>query len=186
MAWSAARLLIIESADLPRADCLAVLAGSGAYVERTKLAAQLFNEGRAPKILLTGDHMPGPWSTVHQRNLSFAERAVAELRTAGVPSDRIEVLPQRVSSTHDEAVALREYAVAHNLRSLLVVTSAYHSRRARWTLRRAFAESGVEVGLSPVSLDERAPSPATWWLSGQGWSTIATEYVKLVYYRLRY
>ena len=77
-----------------------------------------------------------------------------------MPQTRIEVLSPLVSSTHEEAVLLREFAAAHNLRSLLFVTSAYHSRRALWTLRRVFEGSGVEIGLDFVPAGQmQTPGP---------------------------
>jgi uncharacterized SAM-binding protein YcdF (DUF218 family) len=173
---------------LARADALAVLSGSSAYVERTRRAAQLFNEGRAPEIILTDDHERGGWSNGQQRNPFFVERAFEELRSAGVPAEKIVVLPlpQEASGTYDESLTLRDYATAHGLHSLLVVTSAYHSRRALWTLRRVFQGSGVTVGLDPAAAGEASPAPVAWWLDRRGWQTVATEYPKLVYYWLRY
>jgi uncharacterized SAM-binding protein YcdF (DUF218 family) len=178
--------LLIVSSELPRADALVVLSGSGAYVERTQYAAQLFAEERAPKIILTNDSERGPWSEEEQRNLTFAERATAELRRGGVTADRIEVLPDAVSSTYTEALALRRYAAEHGLRSILVVTSAYHSRRALWTLRHVFQGSGVEVGLEAVAPGQQSPRPATWWWHLTGWQMVAPEYPKLIYYWLHY
>jgi uncharacterized SAM-binding protein YcdF (DUF218 family) len=185
LAWGMARALMVR-AELAHADALAVLAGADAYRERTHAAAQLFAEGRAPKILLTNDNLRGGWSTEQQRNPYFVERAFDELRRAGVPAESIEVLPETVSSTHDEAVRLREYATAHNLRSLLVVTSAYHSRRALWTMRRVFRDDGMLIGLDAAATGEQAPNPATWWLHPRGWRTVALEYPKIVYYWLKY
>lgn len=185
VAWAAARALIV-GAELARADAIVVLAGSSAYVERTRLASQLYGEGRAPVVLLTNDNERGGWSSAEQRNPFFVERAINELTAAGVPRERIEVLPQPVASTYDEARALRDYTAAHNLRALLVVTSAYHSRRALWTLRHVFAGSNVEIGLMPVAPGAQTPAPAAWWLSGRGWRVVAGEYVKLFYYRIHY
>ena len=185
LAWAAARALIMR-AELERPDALVVLAGSSAYVERTHLAARLFREGRAPVVLLTDDAERSGWSSAEQRNPYFVERAVAELAGAGVPRERIKVLPQHVASTHDEARALREYAAAHDMRALLVVTSAYHSRRALWTLRREFDGSGVEVGVETVAPGGHTPGTALWWLHARGWQAVAGEYVKLLYYRVRY
>jgi uncharacterized SAM-binding protein YcdF (DUF218 family) len=185
VAWAAARALVVR-ADIAHADAVAVLAGSSAYVERTRLAAQLYAEGRASVVLLTNDNERGGWSSAEQRNPFFVERAVGELTAAGVPREHIVVLPQPVASTYDEAHALRDYAAAHDLRALLVVTSAYHSRRALWTLRRVFAGSNVEVGLAAVAPGAQTPAPALWWLSGRGWRVVAGEYVKLFYYRIHY
>ncbi len=184
-AWGAARWLVVR-AELPRADALAVLAGSSTYVERSRRAAELFAEGRAPRVLLTDDGQRGGWSAAEERNLFFVERAAEELRRAGVPADSIEVLQPKVSSTHDEAVRLREYAGARGLRSVLVVTSAYQSRRALWTLRRVFEGSGVEVGLDAVEPGRQTPSAFAWWLSPLGWKLVPGEYLKMIYYRLRY
>jgi uncharacterized SAM-binding protein YcdF (DUF218 family) len=184
-AWGAARALIVKS-ELARADTLVVLGGSSTYVERARWAAQLFKEGRAPKIILTNDNRQGGWSNAERRNPLFVERAVEELRRASVPAESIEVLPQAVSSTYEEALLLREHAAAHNLKSLLVVTSAYHSRRALWVMRRVLAGSGVEVGISPVAPGGQTPSPGVWWLRPRGWDAVAAEYPKLVYYWLCY
>lgn len=189
-AWAVAARVAAEalvvSAELERADALVVLAGSSAYVERTARAAELYKEGRAPVVVLTNDGQLSGWSNESQTNPTFAERARAELIKAGVPPERIESLPRRVGSTHDEAVLLSEYARERSLRSLLVVTSGYHSRRALWTFRRAFEGSGVEVGVSEVEPGLQTPSPGTWWFSPRGWRTVAGEYVKMGYYRLRY
>ena len=73
---------------------------------------------------------------------------------------------------------------ARKLRSLLVVTSAYHSRRALWTLSRVFAGTGIEIGLQSVETGEQTPAPATWWLHLRGWQMVGGEYVKNVYYRI--
>lgn len=185
LAWVAARALVVR-AELDHADALVVLSGSSAYIERTQSAAQLWSEGRAPLVLLTNDPMLGGWIEAERRNPSFTVRAMEELKRAGVAADRIEVLPQLVTSTYEEAVALKEYALARGLRSILIVTSSYHSRRALWTLRRVFQGSGIEVGLYAVAPGQQMPRPATWWWHPFGWQVVALEYVKLVYYLLQY
>jgi uncharacterized SAM-binding protein YcdF (DUF218 family) len=168
------------------AGAIVVLAGSSTYVERTRMAAALYSEGRAPRVVLTNDGLLGGWSEAEQRNPRFVERAAGELMRAGVPAESIETIGREVSSTHEEAAALREYAEARGLRSLVVVTSAYHSRRALWTLQRAFDGSGVAVTLEAVAPGEQSPATWMWWLSPLGWKMVAGEYAKLVYYHLFY
>lgn len=185
LAWVAAKALVVRS-ELPHADALVVLAGSSTYVERTHRAAQLFAEGVAAKIVLTNDNLPSGWSAVHQRNPLFVERAADELRRQGVPAEKIEIVPGAVSSTYDEIKRVREYSVAHGLRSILVVTSAYHSRRAWWTLRHVFRGSDVAIGLDAAVPGQQSPWPATWWWHRAGWQMVPVEYGKMVYYWLRY
>jgi uncharacterized SAM-binding protein YcdF (DUF218 family) len=183
--WVAAEALIVSS-DLAHADALVVLAGSSTYLERTHRAAQLFKEGRAPKIILTNDNLKSGWSAEEERNPLFVERAAAELKRLGVPGQMIEVVPGRVVSTYDEAVQLRQYAGERGLRSILVVTSAHQSRRALWTFRRVFQGSDVEIGLDPVAPGEQAPTSATWWRHRLGWKLVPGEYGKMVYYWIYY
>ncbi|MGA9997587.1 MAG: YdcF family protein [Pyrinomonadaceae bacterium] len=185
IAWGAARALFVDE-ELAHADALVVLSGSGAYVERTRLAAKLWKEGRAPQVVLTNDNQRGGWSEAEQRNPFFVERAFQELRRAGVPEDKIVVLPEEVMGTYDEVLSLRRYAGAKNLRSILVVTSGYHSRRALWTMRKVFQGSEVAIGLKAIESGEQSPPPATWWLHIEGWRMVALEYVKLIYYRVEY
>ncbi len=184
-AWAAARALIVE-VPVARPEAIVVLSGASAYAERARAAAELFAAGRAPKIILTNDGERGGWSSAEQRNPFFSELAAAELVRAGVPAEKIEFVAQAVSNTYDEARAVRDHAAARNLRSLLVVTSAYHSRRAEWTWRRVFAGSGVELGMSTAPAEGPSPAPAWWWLRARGWRTVAAEYPKLIYYRLKY
>lgn len=177
VAWAAGRALVV-SEGLERADALVVMSGSADYAERAAAAARLFREGRAPVILLTDDGQRGPWSDAEQRNPFFHERAREELRRAGVPDEKIELVPGVVTGTREEAGRLRGHAGARGLRSLLVVTSAYHTRRALRTLRQTFDGAGVALGVEPAG----APPAAFWWLSAEGWRTVAGEYAKMVYY----
>lgn len=160
------------------------MSGSAVYKERTQRAAEYYREGLANRILLTNDNLRGEWSNTEQRNPFFYERARNNLLLLGVPAESVEVISKPVTNTYDEAEVLREYAVTHGLRSLLVVTSAYHSRRALWTLNRVFAGSGIEISLQTVETGEQTPPPLTWWLHFRGWRMLVGEYVKNVYYRL--
>jgi len=185
VAWGVARALVVRD-EWPRADVIVVLSGASEYVERTRYAAELWRRGVAPKIVLTNDNLRGGWNSEQQRNPYFIEREAEELRRAGVPGAQIEALPEPVASTYDEAVRLRAYASEQGIGSVLVVTSAYHSRRALWTMRRVFGGTSVRVGVAPVATGAQTPTPLTWWLSARGWRSVAPEYPKLVYYRLRY
>jgi uncharacterized SAM-binding protein YcdF (DUF218 family) len=184
-AWLAAQALIVTP-EPARADALAVLAGSATYLERTQHAAQLFRAGRAPRIILTNDNIRSGWSVAEQRNPLFVERAVEQLRSAGVPADKIDIVPGNVFSTYDEVLRLREYAGLRGWRSLLVVTSAYQSRRARWTLHRVFNGSGVTTGVDAAPPGQQSPRAATWWLHRFGWKLVPGEYAKLIYYWIKY
>jgi uncharacterized SAM-binding protein YcdF (DUF218 family) len=184
VAWLGARWLIV-SAPLERADAIVILSGSATRRERVQHAAHLFAQQRAQKILLTTDNQQGGWSAAEQRNPYSHEIAVKELLRLGVPSQNIEVVVPPVSSTWDEAVRISEYSRIHNLNSILIVTSSYHSRRALRSFRTRFQGSNTQIGLDPVATGIQTPPPATWWLHTRGWQMVAVEYFKLIYYRSR-
>ena len=184
VAWSAGAFLMAES-ELASADVLVLLSGAPDYSERARHAAELWREQRASRILVTNDATRGPWSEAQQRNPFFYELSIAELQRNGVPAGSIYLVPKEVGSTYEEAQEVRTYAEANGLRTLLVVTSAYHSRRALWTYRRVFSDSNIAIGVSPARAGEAA-TPALWWLTVTGWKTVPIEYVKLGYYWVHY
>jgi uncharacterized SAM-binding protein YcdF (DUF218 family) len=168
-------------------DALVIFSGSGAYRERTRRAAEIFLQDGASFVLLTNDGQLAGWSTSKQRNSSFVELAFEALEASGVPSSSIEVLDSPVSSTFTEVMAVRALAEARGLHSIMFVTSPYHSRRALWTIDEVFARTGKRVGLDYAPLGSRAsPGLWRWWLSTRGWKQITSEYVKTLYYRVRY
>lgn len=185
VAWVAA-LSLITNASLERADAIVVLSGSAIYVERARYAGKLYQEGRAPRVILTNDNMRGGWSQERQTNPFFIESARDELLAAGVPKEKIDAIPGNVESTFDETLAARSYAAQNNLRSLLFVTSAYHTRRTLWTLHKVFDQSGIVVGVQSAQPGEQTPTPGTWWLHPRGWRSVALEYPKLLYYYWEY
>jgi uncharacterized SAM-binding protein YcdF (DUF218 family) len=186
VAWaliaSLAPRALVVSAPLASADAIVVLSGSSAYVERTRKAAELYREGRAPLVLLTDDNTRGGWSSAKQTNPFFVERAKEELINAGVPADRITIIPGSASSTRDEAVIVKQYVERERLRSVLIVTSSYHSRRALRTMQQVFADNGISIGLEPSSTSPTA----FWWVRPQGWRTVGSEFLKTIYYWFNY
>ena len=182
-----AERLIVEK-PLERADAILVLGGSSVYLERTQKAAQLFKNGVAPKIFLTNDGTKAGWSKLEQRNPPYVELAEKSLTEQGVPPDAIEILPGVVESTQDEANLLAETAKERKLKSLLIVTSAYHTRRAKRAFEKVFTEKSLptQIGIQAAPTGIQTPSPSFWWFSPQGWQTISSEYMKSLYYWVYY
>ena len=184
-AWVLARSLVVR-VPVSKADAIVVMSGSATFRERAQHAATLFNEGRAPRIVLTNDYLQSSWSEQEQRNPYYYERSRDELRSAGVPDDKIAVIMVPITGTYDEVVLLKHYAEANHLSSLLVVTSAYHSRRVLWTFRHVFAGTGKLIGIDPAAPGVETPAVGTWWLHRLGWEMVPKEYVKMLFYWLRY
>lgn len=179
---------LVVSRPLPRADVLVVLAGAADYAERIDATARLYRQSVAPRVLLTDDGLQTGWFPDEQRNPFFVDLARRRLLASGVPADAIEVVPGKVSGTHSEATLLSAVARERGLDSLLVVTSACHSRRAIGTFESVFETAGVRtrLGVHPAPDDKGDFPGALWWLTARGWRQVAGEYLKLAYYLARY
>jgi len=185
LAWAGAHLLIVKS-DLASADAIVVMSGSATYRERADWAAKLYREGRAPIVILTNDSLKSGWDKKEERNPYFYELAARELQRLGVPESKIQIVSDIALGTYEESVGVRDYAGAHQLKRLLVVTSAYHTRRTLWSLRHACEGSGIEIGIDSPPPGWQTPAPARWWWRRWGWKVVAGEYMKLIYYWMRY
>ncbi len=186
-AWYAAERLIVEQ-PVEHAEAILVLGGSAAFVERTQKAAQLFKDGIAPKIFLTNDGTKAGWSKKEKRNPPYVELAEQSLIVQGVPAESIEILPTVTESTHDEAELLAKTAKDRGIKSILLVTSAYHTRRALWIFEKTMQYNNVfvELGIAAPPPGQQTPPPFYWWLTANGWNFVAGEYLKTAYYWLYY
>ena len=173
--------LIVEK-PLANADAIIVLSGSAVYKERTKKAAELYRLGVAPRIFITNDGEHAGWSKTEKANPSFVDLERRELIADGVSPDAITILPGEVSGTDSEAKAIAAEIDARPISSLLIVTSAYHTRRALRTFDRILAGKNVEIGIAHSPVGEGTPEPVFWWLTLRGWPMVAGEYVKSVAY----
>lgn len=175
--------LIVEK-PLAKADAILILGGASTYVERTQKAVELYQSGVAAKIFLTDDGERAGWSRLEKRNPPYVELAQKRLIFLGVPAQNIEILQPQVAGTIDEARILLAKSQTEKLNGILIVTSAYHTRRALWTFEREFAAANIktELGIAAAPTGEQTPPPKYWWLGHRGWNLVAGEYVKFVVY----
>ena len=180
-----AKILIVEK-PLKKADAILILGGSATYIERTQKAAELYRNNVSDKILLTDDGERGGWNQREETNLKFVELARRSLTAGGVPAQNIEILEPQVAATIDEARLLADTAKARNLKKILLVTSAYHTRRALWIFEKTAANDQIEIGIESPETGIETAAPPMWWITPRGWQNVGGEYVKFVYYWMFY
>lgn len=176
-----ATYLIVER-PLGRADAILVLSGSAVYKERTKKAAELYTNKVAATVIITNDGTNAGWFSGEQQNPPYVELERRELIANGVAADAIVVLPGTVAGTDEEAKAIATEIDRLAVKSLIIVTSAYHTRRALKTFDTILAGREIEIGIDSPPPGDRTPAPGYWWLTPRGWQTVAGEYVKIAVY----
>jgi uncharacterized SAM-binding protein YcdF (DUF218 family) len=118
--------------------------------------------------------------SVAQPDLSITGIATA----AGVPAARLHPIATTVTSTYEEAMAVRALAEEQDWHSLIVVTSPVHTRRSRAVFRSVFADSGVTVMVQPASAEEH--DGEFWWQDEEERELVLNEYLKLFAFSIGY
>lgn len=151
-----------------KADAIVAVSG-GDTSARTREAVKLYQNGWAPKLIFSGaaQDKTGP---------SNAEVMRREAMRAGVPDADI-IIEELSATTKQNAENTRQIFQENNISSVILVTSAYHQRRAGLEFK---ARAGERVLLRnhPVSQDNQWSS--WWWLTPTGWFLAIGEFVKII------
>ena len=176
-----ANFLIID--DKPaKADIIYVL--NGDHNTRPYKAAELYKAGYAPKVVIArAEDSPAAMQGLIANDTDISDHV---FQLAGVPETAIVelMIPGGVSNTFDEASALQQYCREKSLHRVIVVTSAFHTRRARWVISKMLSPMGVETRMAPAP--DAKYGPRNWWKREDGLIACQNEYLKLIYYWFKY
>lgn len=179
---AAAAALVLIASNIPAAfldvedplepaDAALVMTGDVGF-ERTTAASRLVREGKARLLVLTGGE---PWPG--DSAASLRERALRE----GVPGERIRY-EDRSTDTRESLLYVAPILRDEGVRTVVLVTSPYHQRRAFLAARRALP--GLRIVNRPVRTRPWPPE-GPWWREATTRRLVLQEYAKLVYYGLR-
>jgi uncharacterized SAM-binding protein YcdF (DUF218 family) len=163
---------------------IAVVLGGGEG-ERLGAALRIWKEGRVPAILITGPATPLLRVYTGEDSLTQGEAKRRIAVRKGVPDSSV-YLALGPTSTYEEAVTVRGFLEERKIRRAIVVTSPFHSRRARRTFLHIFRDSPVEITLETLPLDLSYHRPEQWWTREHDMMTVFTETLKTLFYWNRY
>jgi uncharacterized SAM-binding protein YcdF (DUF218 family) len=152
--------LVVED-PLEKADAIFVL--SGTRLERPLEAYDLYKEGWAPRIMLFRVVSDYGEAELMKRGFEFPLESDVQqdvLRRLGMPEGTVAVLSEE-DSTRDEALEVRAAAVANGWKTIIIVTSKQHTRRARLVVARRLAGTDVKVIMRASRYD--LTDAAHWW-----------------------
>jgi uncharacterized SAM-binding protein YcdF (DUF218 family) len=111
-----------------------VLALPGDAERRPFMAAALVNAGFAKRaIIVRNEISPDEEDGIVPPSWAIAKRVYL---ARGVPEEKIVVLGGQSNSTLADMEVLTDFLSKHPHARVAIVTSAFHTRRARWTLSR--------------------------------------------------
>lgn len=149
------------------ADAIVAVSG-GDTLARTDEAIGLYQHGWASKLIFSGaaEDKSGP---------SNAEVMRREALAAGVPAQNI-LIEEYSTTTKQNAENTQSIFQQNNIKSVILVTSGYHERRAG--LEFSSRSANVTVRDHPVSHDDQWS--AFWWLTPVGWFLAVGEFIKII------
>lgn len=169
---------IVSDDDGGPADAVLVLSGDRGL--RTATAIRRFLKGNIDWLVLysTDELLLGS----QKRKGEYArEEAIRK----GISARQI-LLPEILHSTFEESQYARHLIGERGWKKIVVVTNAFHTRRARWIFHKVLAGSGCEIRFLASSLAEEKHSLDRWWTREDELIWVFNETVKGALYFFKY
>ena len=158
--------LLIRSDSPEKADLIYVLAGDF-WGNRVLVGSQLGARGYAQRVLFSGGIYQGAYE---------GDMSVRFAVDHGYPQQLFLAAPLTAQSTIEEAIELRPIFQRLRAKSVLLVTSDFHSRRAALAFRLFIP--GVHFLM--VAAPDTVFDPNSWWKSPGGRRLVFSEYEKIL------
>ncbi|MDE2058757.1 MAG: YdcF family protein [candidate division NC10 bacterium] len=174
------RYLMTED-RLQKAEAIAVLAGDGG-VGRTLEAIRLYQDGYAPRIILTNQRLPKGYEALARLGITVPEERNIQwmvLKAMRVPATVVLQVSERANSTESEMVYLVRLLKEHRIGTVILVTDRSHSTRASKILARV---SGGRIAIISRPTRYDTFDPEGWWRSRADAKEVVLEYGKLLNY----
>jgi len=170
----AGSFLAVSSQALDKADLVVALGGDNG--SRTRKAAELFDQGLASYVLVTG--LEGSFADTRSFYLNWRARFLTE---RGVPDDAV-LFDALSANSWEEAVNTLRLMREKNWQRVLVISDPPHLRRLAWVRGKVFEGSGKEYRLIAASME--GWSPGRWWENDTSAQYVLMEIIKLTYYKV--
>jgi uncharacterized SAM-binding protein YcdF (DUF218 family) len=154
-----------------KAETVVVLAGDY-WGHRIEKAAELVRAGYAPSVLVSGP--PGFYG------VNESEAAVQFAVRQGYPAAWFIAVPHSATSTRDEAAVMLAELRRRNIHSFLLVTSNFHTARARRIYRATERAMGGGPSMRVVACPDQYYTADSWWRKREGWKTAYMEWTKTI------
>jgi uncharacterized SAM-binding protein YcdF (DUF218 family) len=156
--------------DGPAKADIAVVLGGDYWGNRILRAAELVKQGYVPAALVSGP--PGFYG------INEADAAIRFAVSKGYRPEWFIPVRHRALSTREEAGVLLAELRRRDVHSFLLVTSDYHTGRARRIFLSLERASGGGPAIRTVTAPDEFFRPATWWKSREGQKTVLLEWMK--------
>ena len=175
---------LIAGEPLEKSDAAVVLNTGIEYYPRLIEAADLYNKGLVKKVVINGNRKTDILRKLEEKGFIYCcpwyEEKLQILELYNVRrNDVVTLSVEDVYDTVGESEAVGKELIKLGLSRLLLVTSKYHTRRARHIWRNVWPKQ-FEIGTVAARTDPY--NPLEWWKSGRQIKWVLSEYGAWVYY----
>jgi uncharacterized SAM-binding protein YcdF (DUF218 family) len=151
-----------------KVDAIMAISG-GDTAARAREAIALYQEGWSDKIIFSGaaQDKTGPSNAVAMRRQAVSD---------GVPESAV-LTEGNSATTRQNAEQAQALFKENNIHTVILVTSAYHQRRASLEFNKRTGGT-VEILNHPVPQDNQWSR--LWWLTPGGWWLAVSEFFKII------
>jgi uncharacterized SAM-binding protein YcdF (DUF218 family) len=160
---------LVHDEGAAKAEIAVVLAGDP-WGHRLTKGAELVRQGYVPQVVVSGP--PGIYG------VNEADAAIQWATARGYPKEWFIPLRHSGLSTSTEAIAVLDLLRERKVGSFLLVTSGYHTGRARRIFLSAERERGGGPAMRTVASDDRFVSAEHWWQNREGRKSVFMEWTK--------
>lgn len=157
-----------DTSDCKSVDAIVAISG-GDTAARTEKAIQLYLNGWAPLLVFSG-------AAADKAGPSNAEAMKRLALSAGIPSRDI-LIEETSETTKQNAANATNLFETNGIKSVILVTSAYHQRRAGLEFGQR-AGNSIKIINHPVTSDNQWTP--WWWTTPTGWWLAVGELFKIV------
>jgi uncharacterized SAM-binding protein YcdF (DUF218 family) len=149
---------------LEQSDAILLLSDDNFFADRATRASELYRQKLASIVVASGRRL--------RPSAGLAELMDHDLVERGVPKDRIIRFPHDADNTREEAEAIRALVLEHNWHTVIVVTSNYHTRRARYIFQHVLPPS---VKVRVASARDGNFEVGRWWENRKSFKAFTHE-----------
>ena len=176
-------MIVVDDSPI-LSDAVVVLCSGLEYYPRLIQAAELYRQGLAKNVVINGNRKTDTLRELERKGFKkccpwYAD-SVSILTMFGVPEDKIlRISNEDAYDTVSEAGVVGRELINRKWTAVIITTSKFHSRRAKFIWQKMYKK---RLAIVMVSAKTDPYDPNSWWKDGRQIRWVLSEYGAWIFY----